>query len=83
MPLKPGTHTDIAGSMAEAIQTAFNSHYKEIIGKDPPPSNKQFELLCIAVAEGVIKHLKEHSTDFKVKTTFEGSKIYDGVVTIE
>lgn len=83
MPLKPGTHTDLGGSMAEAIQTAFNAHYKEIIGKDPPASNKQFELLCLAVAEGVIKHLKAHSADFKVKTTFEGSKIFDGVVTIE
>ena len=69
--------------MAEAIQTAFNAHYKEILGKDPPASNKDFELLCIAVAEGVITHLKAHSADFKVKTTFEGAKIFDGVVTIE
>ena len=85
MPLKSGTHTDLGGSMAEAIRTAFNAHYKEIIGKDPPPpeSNKQFELLCIAVAEGVIQHLKEHAYDFKVKTTFEGSETYDGVITIE
>lgn len=83
MPLKPGTHTDLSGSMAEAIQSAFNANYKEIIGKDPPASNKQFELLCIAVAQGVIEHLKAHSADFKVKTTLEGSKIVDGVVTIE
>lgn len=83
MPLKPGTHTDLGGSMAEAIQSAFNEHYKEIIGKDPPESNKQFELLCIAVAQGVIQHLKAHSSDFKVKTSIDGSKILDGVVTIE
>ena len=83
MPLKAGTKNDLEGSMARAIQTAFNAHFKEIIGKEPPASNKQFELLCIAVAEGVINHLKSHSADFKVKTTFEGSTVYDGVVTIE
>lgn len=83
MALIPGTHGNLGGSMAEAIQTAFNAHYKEIIGKDPPASNKQFELLCIAVAEGVINHLKAHPEAFKVKTTFEGSKIFDGVVAIE
>ena len=82
MPLKVGNKDDL-DSMAGAIQAAFNAHYKGIIGKDAPASNKQFELLCIAVAEGVIKHLKAHSADFKVKTKFEGSTIYDGVVTIE
>ncbi len=83
MALIPGTYGNLGGSMAEAIHTAFNNHYKEIIGKDPPASNKQFELLCIAVAEGVINHLKANPEAFKVKTTFEGSKVYDGVVTIE
>ncbi|REG84008.1 hypothetical protein [Algoriphagus antarcticus] len=83
MALIPGKYGQLGGSMAEAIQTAFNNHYKEIIGKNPPASNKQFELLCLAVAEGVINHLKAHPEAFKVKTKFEGSVIYEGVVTIE
>lgn len=83
MALKPGTYGNLGGSMAGAIQTAFNAHFKEIVGKDPPISNKQIELLCIAVAEGVINHLKAHPEAFKIKTTIGGSETYEAVVTIE
>lgn len=83
MALKPGTHGNLGGSMAGAIQTAFNAHFKEIIGKDPPISNKQIELLCIAVAEGVINHLKAHPEAFKVTFKIGGSEVYEAIVSIE
>jgi hypothetical protein len=83
MALKPGTYGNLGGSMAGAIQTAFDAHFKEIIGKDPPASNKQIELLCIAVAEGVINHLKAHPEAFKVTFDIGGSEHYVATVKIE
>ena len=82
MALKAGTPSDFSGSMAEAIQTAFTNHYQEVMGSAPPPPSKQMQLLFVAVAEGVINHLKAHPEAFKVKTTFNDGTPYDGVVEI-
>jgi hypothetical protein len=83
MALKPGSKGNLSGSMAGAIQTSFNAHFKEILGKEPPISNKQMELLCIAVAEGVINHLKAHPEAFKVTFNLGGSENYVAEVRIE
>jgi len=82
MALIPGTPSDLAGSMAEAIQAAFNEHYPEVMGKNPPETNKQMTLLCVAVAIGVINHLKAHPEAFVVKTKFSDETLYDAVVEI-
>lgn len=82
MALKAGTPSDLSGSMAEAIKTAFNNHYREVMGKDHPESNKQMDLLCVAVAEGVINHLKAHPEAFVIKTKFNDETQYDATVEI-
>ncbi|MXV49672.1 hypothetical protein GS399_01710 [Pedobacter sp. HMF7647] len=83
MALKAGTKSDFSSSMAEAIQTAFNNHYNEIMGQPPPPDNKQMQLLCIAVAEGVINHLKAHPEAFVIKTKFGDGTLYNATVEIQ
>ena len=82
MALIPGTPSAFSGSMAEAIQIAFNKHYPEVLGKNPPVNDKQMRLLCIAIAEGVINHLKAHPEAFEVKTKFNGDTVYDATVKI-
>ncbi|EOR94502.1 hypothetical protein ADIARSV_2348 [Arcticibacter svalbardensis MN12-7] len=83
MALIPGSPTNLANSMADAIQIAFNNHYKEVMGKDHPDANKQMTLLCVAVAEGVINHLKAHPEAFVIKTKFSDSTLYDAIVEIK
>ncbi|ATP56312.1 hypothetical protein CPT03_07415 [Pedobacter ginsengisoli] len=82
MALIPGTPSNLASSMAEAIQTAFNNHYPEVMGKNSPETNKQMTLLCVAVAEGVINHLKAHPEAFVIKTKFNDDTLYNAVVEI-
>lgn len=80
MALKAGIPSDLADSMAEAIQTAFTNNYQEVMGSEPPPPSKQMELLCVAVAQGVITHLKAHPEAFKVNVTDNDGDHYDGTV---
>ncbi|MGY3051890.1 chloramphenicol 3-O-phosphotransferase [Pedobacter sp. UYEF25] len=82
MALIPGTPSSLSGSMAEAIQDAFNSYYPQIMGKSAPDANKQMTLLCLAIAEGVIKHLKAHSEAFEIKTSLDNGNTYNAKVRI-
>ena len=61
MGLKSGK-TDFTGSMAEAMQTAFN---KEIAIRQPR-ADEQMKFLFIAVAEGVINHLAANPNAFNL-----------------
>ena len=82
MALKSGTPTGLSGSMAEAIQDAFNKHYPELMGKPAPGKNKQMTLLCVAIAEGVIKHLKANPEAFDVNVKLHGGVSYPATVKI-
>ena len=54
-------------SMAKAIEVAFMQHWESDVGGTPPKYNKQMQLLFVAVAEGVINHLK--TTPMRVTIT--------------
>ncbi len=89
MPLKPGTKKitpapvsdGYAGSMAAAIEKAFLDGWPESMGGQPKPeSNDQMRLMFLAIAQGVVKHLKENPTSFKV-TVNDGTHNFFGTVT--
>jgi hypothetical protein len=64
MALKAG-NTDFAGSMAEAMQNAFNDE----IAIRKPRADEQMKFLFIAVAEGLIRHLAAHPEAFNLIVT--------------
>jgi len=85
MPLKAGTNLSLSGfadSMAEAMAEAFRDEWPYVMhGAPVPDMSDQMKLLFAAVARGVVKHLQEHATDFKVTVTSSGSGDYKGTVT--
>lgn len=83
MALIPGTPSALSGSMAKAIEDAFKEHYPEVMGKAAPNPNKQMTLLCVAIAEGVIKHLRAHPEAFVVKTKFQNIGTFNASVEIK
>jgi hypothetical protein len=76
-----GTMDNFAGSMAEEIEKAFTAVRAEE-GKDPvPPENRDdLRLLYIAIARGVINHLKASEQAFAV--TVNGTNPASGFPTI-
>ena len=62
-----GTMDRFVGSMAEEIEKAFTAVRIEA-GKDPvpPESRDDLRLLYIAIARGVINHMKEKERAFAV-----------------
>jgi hypothetical protein len=88
MPLKAGTKAPVSngygGSMAEAIETAFMAQWPYVMGDaDVPASNDQMKLLFIAVAQGVVNHLKQNSASMKVTVTVNvGGTSYNGTGTV-
>ena len=85
MPLIAGSNhspSEFADSMAEAMVEAFKTEWPHVMGVAPKPENMdQMKLLFAAVAQGVVKHLQIHATDFKVTVTSSGSGDYKGTVT--
>lgn len=81
MPLTAGSvsaSTNItADSMAAAIEAAFIREWPKVIedrdlprnDQDSPEVPKEFQLLFVAIARGVIAHLMEHPRSFKVEVT--------------
>lgn len=70
------------GSMAEAIETAFLAEWNNFMAPAAAPEpNKQMKLLCVAIAEGVIRHLIEHQEAFSV-TVEIGGTTYTSIVKI-
>lgn len=60
--LKAGTKIDYPDSMAEEIEKALGDLYPRFFdGKEYPESQKeQFQILTLAVAQGVVNHLVEN-----------------------
>ncbi len=76
MALKAGTvevkaakkPADLAGSMAEAMEKALAAAWKDREGAALPKTGKEDrQLLFVAIAQGVVKHLEEQAADtFKI-----------------
>jgi hypothetical protein len=62
-----------AGSMAEAIETALNDLRGEK-GLDPLPANDvDRQMMFLAIAQGVINHLKDREEAFQINFTVDAT----------
>jgi hypothetical protein len=84
MALKPGTISplDLSSSMAQAMEDAFRHHWPLVMADMPIPFDSRFlQLLFVAIAQGVVRHLEENPEAFKVRVeaplggTFSGEVI--------
>lgn len=77
MALNSGLN-DFANSMAEAMQEAFFQAWTDYMQESPVPEpNPQMQLMFIAIAKGVIKHLTEHPEAFHISTVINDSHNHD------
>lgn len=88
MPIKAGTVKDITGSMAEAIENALEQEYRLIKGKPIPDMGlEDRRLMLVAIAQGVVRYLKDNTDAFKItaEITPEGgaSAVSCGHVTVD
>lgn len=85
MPLKAGTISDLSNSMAQAMEDAFVAAWPNVMGEQELPANRQqMRLMFVAVAQGVVQHLKDNPNAFKVQVSLSGGAIANGEVkTIE
>ena len=75
--LNPGTHADTPGSqtMAKAMEQAFFDQWPAFNGDRPQPRGDQREslrLFFVAVAQGVVQHLRDNPTAFQVDVDSSG-----------
>ena len=81
MALKAGTinstditNTDNSTSMAEVMEQVFHKALPSVVpGADPTKGEAERQLLFVAVAQGVVRHLQEHHDDFKVEVDLPGN----------
>lgn len=60
--LKAGTPDDFGGSMAEAMEKAFEKTWKEHKETELPGRGRdERRMLFVAVAQGLLRYLKEHA----------------------
>ena len=85
MLLKAGTTADFSDSMAAAIETALKREWPHVMGVGQTvDSNPQMRLLCIAVAQGVVRYLKDHAgNSFDVYLDSSAHSYPDGHVEIK
>lgn len=77
------TEDNYSASMAEAMEAAFNSEWKNVMGDatKPQPSD-QMQLLFISIARGIVKHLYDNHEAFTVKVDPNtGYGTVNGIVT--
>lgn len=68
MAIKAGTRFEFEGSMAEAIEKAFFREWKNYVGEQSTPqSHKYLRLMFIAIAQGVVAHLKKNEDAITVE----------------
>jgi hypothetical protein len=67
--LKAGTVADFAGSMAEAIETAFNTEWNNN-KETPPASSDDRKILFAAIAQGILNYLKDNQNNMINSITF-------------
>jgi hypothetical protein len=80
--LKAGSKTDYVASMASAMEEAFMHEWGNFMeGADAPKMSDQMRLMFVAIAQGVVNHLKANHDAFKVTATQTSSGIYTGTVS--
>ncbi|MBK8682162.1 MAG: hypothetical protein IPN31_09710 [Bacteroidetes bacterium] len=80
----PGTSL-YSGSMADAMEKAFVEEWPTVMGDDAdlPASSEQLNLMFRAIAQGVIRHLKQNSESLKVTVTVQiGPTTYTGTGSV-
>jgi len=72
-----------AESMAQAMETAFINEWPIAMDGQPAPEmNSQMHLMFLAIAQGVVNHLKANPDAFKVTVSSSGTgSNYTGNVT--
>jgi hypothetical protein len=85
MSLKAGTNLDFSGSLAEAIENALKKEWPHVMGTGQTvKSNPHMRLLCIAVAQGVIRYLKDNAKDsMRVDLVTTPANNNDGYIDIK
>ena len=67
MPMKAGTVTDFADSMAQAIENALKSEYLNLKGEPLPEMGEEDRrMLLAAIAQGVVRYLKDNLDAFQI-----------------
>jgi hypothetical protein len=64
-PLKAGQTDDIAGSLAQYIDTAMKNEWEKTKGEKLPETEgaQDRQILFAAIAQGVLKFLEDHRVD--------------------
>lgn len=66
--IKAGTVTDFANSMAAAMEHALIQEFKNVKGEDMPlKPDQDRHLLFVAIAQGVVRYLKDNMDAFTVE----------------
>lgn len=82
MELKPGSIHDFTNSMAKAMEDALIREWPNAMGGQPAPeTNAQMRLMFVAIAQGIVSHLKTNHDAFKVTVKNSGLSDLTGVVT--
>jgi len=64
MEYKAGTMSEYADSMAEKMRTVFEGLWQDQYGYDlPSESREDRRMLFVAIAQGVVQHLKNNAVD--------------------
>ncbi|MGB5569704.1 MAG: hypothetical protein WBM81_10420, partial [Sedimenticolaceae bacterium] len=67
MPLKAGTVDDFNSSMAEAMEQALAQEYQKLKNEGLPDMGEDDRrMLFAAIAQGVVRHLKDNLTAFAI-----------------
>jgi hypothetical protein len=69
-PTAPATTADLTGSMAQDMINAFAAEWPNAMGNAAvPASTPQMELMFVAIAQGVIKHLQTNAGALSITVT--------------
>jgi hypothetical protein len=78
--LRRGTLTDWSGGSADSMAREIENALQQFFGPFPPIAPDDRRNFCLAIAHGVLNHLRAHPQAFEVRVTIGGST-YTGTVT--
>lgn len=83
MALKPGqVDVGFTDSMAAAMEEALLEHWPDVMRTATPPFDSRFlKLFFVAVSQGVVRHLEENPTSFKVSVSETSGGRFTGQVS--